>query len=296
MKVFKGIKSYEIVNTVFTMILYNILGLFLMNTTGSYTVLNLLRALMIALNIFYLYHIFLWITVKYTITEDELQITGIGNLKKVNIPLSDIKGYTILSGKIKGIKLSGVASNRFALGRSVVKTLGTTRMFVTNNSSVIYLRTEDINYAISPIEPEAFEALLNKNNIFKIQWEVKFNKPNKLYKDKKFRNILFMASTIIIGMTLNPLILYLNHKLPNIMPITFDATFKPVRMGTDKQFVSVQMTYGALNAAILFCMYYAAYFCAKYDRKTAYRYLYAALLISFIFLILQIKIITSTIF
>lgn len=295
MKVFKGIKSYEIVNTVFTMILYNILGLFLMNTTGSYTVLNLLRALMIALNIFYLYHIFLWLTVKYAITEEELQITGIGNLKKVSIPLSDIKGYTILSGKIKGIKLSGVASNRFALGRSVVKTLGTTRMFVTNNSSVIYLRTEDINYAISPVETEAFEALLNKNNIFKVQWEVKFNKPNKLYKDKKFRNILFIASATIIGMTLNPLLLYLNHKLPNIMPITFDATFKPVRMGTDKQFVSVQMTYGALNAAILFCMYYAAYFCAKYDRKTAYRYLYAALLVAVIFLILQIKIITSTI-
>lgn len=295
MRVFKGIKSFEIVNSVLLAVMYNILILLLMYNTGSYTVLNLLRALLIACNIFYLYHIFLWATVKYVITEDELQIAGIGNLKKVIIPLSDIKGYTIISGKIKGIKLSGIASNRFALGRSVVKTLGTTRMFVTNNTSVIYLRTEEINYAISPKEAEVFEELLNKHNIFKIQWEVKFNKPNKLYKDKKFKKLLFLTSAVIIVMTLNPLVNYLTHRLPNIMPLTFDATFKPITMGTDKQFVSTQMIYGALNAAILFCMYYAAYFCAKYDRKTAYRYLYIALLVSVIFLILQVKIITSAI-
>ncbi|WP_017414406.1 PH domain-containing protein [Clostridium tunisiense] len=295
MRVFKGIKSFEIVNSALLAVMYNILLLLLMYNTGSYTVLNLLRALLIACNVFYLYHIFLWATVKYVITEDELQITGIGNLKKVIIPLSDIKGYTIISGKIKGIKLSGIASNKFALGRSVVKTLGTTRMFVTNNTSVIYLRTEEINYAISPKEAEVFEELLNKHNIFKIQWEVKFNKPNKLYKDKKFKKLLFLTSAVIIVMTLNPLVNYLTHRLPNIMPLTFDATFKPITMGTDKQFVSIQMIYGALNAAILFCMYYAAYFCAKYDRKTAYRYLYIALLVSVIFLILQIKIITSAI-
>ncbi|WP_291569368.1 PH domain-containing protein [Clostridium sp. UBA4548] len=295
MRVFRGIKSFEIVNSVLLAVMYNILLLLLMYNTGSYTVLNLLRALLIACNVFYLYHIFLWATVKYVITEDELQITGIGNLKKVIIPLSDIKGYTIISGKIKGIKLSGIASNRFALGRSVVKTLGTTRMFVTNNTSVIYLRTEEINYAISPKEAEVFEELLNKHNIFKIQWEVKFNKPNKLYKDKKFKKLLFLTSAVIIVMTLNPLVNYLTHRLPNIMPLTFDATFKPITMGTDKQFVSTQMIYGALNAAILFCMYYAAYFCAKYDRKTAYRYLYIALLVSVIFLILQVKIITSAI-
>jgi len=116
-----------------------------------------------------------------------------------------------------------------------------------------------------------------------------------MYKDKKFKTPLFLTSAIIIIITLNPLILYLTHKLPNIMPLTFDASFKPVTMGTDKQFAFAQMTYGALNMALLFCMYYAAYFCAKYDKKTAYRYLYIALAVAALFLFLQLRILGSTI-
>jgi hypothetical protein len=237
-----------------------------------------------------LYHILLWLTVKYEITETELVILGIGGLKKVIIPFSNINGYTILSGKIKGVKLSGIASNKFALGRSVIKSLGTTRMFVTNDSSVIYLKTDDINYAISPKEVDEFQLLLNKRGIYKTQWEVHFNKPNKLYKDKNFKTLLFLTSILIIIITLNPLVLYLTHNLPNVMPLTFDAAFKPVTMGSDKQFAFAQMTYGALNMALLFCMYYAAYFCAKYDRKTAYRYLYVALGVAALFLFLQLRI------
>jgi Bacterial PH domain len=295
MKVFKAIKNFEIIPTILILLMYDVLILILMTTTTSYVILNLLRVLLIACNIFYLYHIFLWFTLKYVVTEYELKISAIGNLKKVAIPISSIKGYTILSGKIKGIKLSGVASNHFALGRSVIKTLGTTRMFATNSSSLIYLRTEEINYAISPADIQGFEELLNNNNIFKTQWEVKFNKPNKIYKDKKFKTPLFLTSVIIIIITLNPLVFYFTHMLPNIMPLTFDAAFNPVTIGTDRQFVFSQMLYGALNAALLFCMYYAAYFCAKYDRKTAYRYLYIALLIAVIFLFLQLRIIISAI-
>lgn len=293
MKVFRAIKNFEIIPTILILLMYNALILILMTTTTSYIILNLLRVLLISCNIFYLYHIFLWFTVKYVCTEYEIKILAVGNLKRVAIPLSSIKGYTILSGKISGIRLSGVSSNKFALGRNVIKTLGTTRMFATNNSSVIYLRTDDISYAISPVDVKEFEKFLNDNNIYKTQWEVKFNKPNKIYKDKKFKTPLFLTSIIIVIITVTPLILYFTHSLPNIMPLTFDASFNPVTMGTDRQFAFTQMIYGALNMALLFCMYYAAYFCAKYDRKTAYRYLYITLLIAVIFLFLQIRIIVS---
>lgn len=290
MNLFTAIKKFEIIPTILIMIMFNILLVILMGTTGSYTILNLLRVLLVSCNVFYLYHILLWLTVKYEITENELMIIAIGGLKKISIPFSNIKGYTVLSGKIKGVKLSGIASNKFALGRSVIKSLGTTRMFVTNDTSVIYLKTEDINYAISPKEVDKFQQLLNEHGIYKTQWEVHFNKPNKLYKDKNFKILLFLTSILIIIITLNPLVLYLTHNLPNVMPLTFDASFKPVTMGTDKQFAFAQMTYGGLNMALLFCMYYAAYFCAKYDRKTAYRYLYVALGVATLFLFLQLRI------
>ena len=295
MNLFTSTKKFEIIPTILIMIMFNILLIVLMGTTGSYTILNLLRVLLVTCNAFYLYHILLWLTVKYEITESELVIIGIGGLKRVSIPFSNIKGYTILSGKIKGVKLSGIASNKFALGRSVIKSLGTTRMFVTNDSSVIYLKTDDINYAISPKDVDKFQQLLNEHGIYKTQWEVHFNKPNKLYKDKNFKILLFLTSILIIIITLNPLVLYLTHNLPNVMPLTFDAAFKPVTMGSDKQFAFAQMTYGGLNMALLFCMYYAAYFCAKYDRKTAYRYLYVALGVAALFLFLQLRILFITI-
>jgi len=71
------------------------------------------------------------------------------------------------------------------------------------------------------------------------------------------------------------------------MPLNFDAKFNPIKIGTGKQFAFTQMIYGVLNMALLFCMYYASYFCAKYDRKSAYKYIYLALIVAMIFLIMQ---------
>jgi len=82
-----------------------------------------------------------------------------------------------------------------------------------------------------------------------------------------------VVSIIILTLTLNPFILYLKHGIPDIMTLSFDANFSPIKMGTSKQFAFTQMVYGVLNMALLFCMYYASYFCAKYDRKSAYKYI-----------------------
>jgi hypothetical protein len=81
--------------------------------------------------------------------------------------------------------------------------------------------------------------------------------------------------------------------IPNNMPLNFDAKFNPIKMGTSKQFAFTQMIYGVLNMALLFCMYYASYFCAKYDRKSAYKFIYLSLIVAMIFLIMQFKILIN---
>lgn len=289
MTVFTSKKDKEVISILLLALLYNVLLVILMNNMHSYVVINLLRLITVVCNLYYFYYIFLWLSLKYELYEDKLIINGLNGLKKIEIPLKDIEGYTKLSGKIKGVKLSGIATNTFALGRTVVKKVGTTRMFVTNNKNVIYLKAKDCNIAISPEDVSAVEGLLNKNGIYLMDWETKFNKVNRLYRNIKYKLPLFLTSIVIIILTINPLFLYVTQRLPDVMPITFDAKLRPVIMGTPKQFTFTQMTYGGLNMGLLFCMYYASYFCAKYDKKTSYRYLYIALAVASVFLYMQIR-------
>lgn len=99
------------------------------------------------------------------------------------------------------------------------------------------------------------------------------------------------VSIIALALTVIPLILYLKGLIPEDMPLSFNRKFEPVKMGSGKQFAFKQTTYGVLNMAILFCMYYAAYFYAKYDRKSANLYIYLSLIISSAFFLMQLKIV-----
>lgn len=286
---FNSQKRNEIAVVFLFAIISNIVLIFTMNYMNSYVVISLLKLLLISCNIYFCYYIGLWLTLRYEIGEKEILIIGFGGLKKIRILISDIEGYKKINGNIKGVKLSGLATHKFALGRIVVKKIGTTRMFVTNNEHVIYLKTAEINYAISPKDIDIFEEKIESKGISLIEWEAKFNKVHKIYKEWKFKLPIILTGIVIVIIIVNPLVLYLTQNLPDIMPITFDAKFHVVAVGTSKEFASAQMTYGVLNMALFFCMYYAAYFYAKYDKKVAYRYLYVPLAISVLFLFMQIR-------
>ncbi|MGH4139346.1 PH domain-containing protein [Clostridium sp.] len=274
-------------------VLYNILIIILMKFTNSYIVASLLKLLLVVCNIYLIYYILLYSTLKYTINEENLVIYAIGSLKKVILPLNEIEGYTVSSGTIKGVKLNGIAASSFALGRFVIDKIGISRMFVTDNKNVVYLKTKDMNYGVSPVDYKSFEETLVGHDIHMAEWKYKVNNSYNLHKDKYFILPLMLVSIIILILTLNPFILYLKHLIPNAMPLNFDAKFSPIKMGTGKQFAFTQMIYGVLNMALLFCMYYASYFCAKYDRKSAYKFIYISLFVAIIFLIMQFKILIN---
>ncbi|MGH4125836.1 MAG: PH domain-containing protein [Clostridium sp.] len=273
--------------------LYNILVLTLLKFTNSYIVASLLKLILVSCNIYQVYYMLLYSSLKCTIDDQNLGIYAIGSLKKVIIPLNQIEGYTISSGTIKGIKLNGIAASNFAMGRFVIDKIGISRMFVTDNKKVFYLKTEHMNYAISPVDYEKFEGALAYHNVNRVEWKYKVNNSYNLHKDKQFILPLMVVSILTIILTLNPFILYLKNMIPNIMPLNFDANFNPIKMGTSKQFAFTQMIYGVLNMALLFCMYYASYFSSKYDRKSAYKFIYLSLVVAMIFLIMQFKILIN---
>lgn len=292
MGTFHGKKKLEIIPSILSIIGINIVGILVICLMDSYLMLNLAKLVLVICNGFYLYYIGVWLTVKYDISEKEIKIRALGGLKNIVIPIQDVLSYTTEDGKIKGIGLSGLFSNRFAIGRIAVKGLGTTRMFVTNSSRIIYIETKDLNYGISPINPKAFEKALDELNIPDDIWEKTYNKPHKLYKEWKFRALIAISTICILGITFLPMILYILNLLPDVLPIALDANMVVIEVGTDKQFAFSQMIYGVLNMAVFFCMYYAAQFCAKYDKKSAYNYIYLAMIIAMVFLYLQFRLIT----
>lgn len=286
-------RGHGLVLMLLTTVLYNILILILLKFTNSYIVANLLKLLLVSCNIYQVYYILLFASVKCTIDEENLKIYAIGSLKKVIVPLNEIEGYTISTGKIKGVKLNGIAASGFVMGRFVIDKIGISRMFVTDNTNVFYIKTKHMNYAVSPLDHEKFEKALEEHDVHVVQWKYKVNNSSNLHTDKKFIVPLMIVSIIILILTLNPLILHLKNAIPDIMPLSFDANFKPIKMGTGQQFAFTQMVYGVLNMALLFCMYYASYFCAKYDRKSSYKYIYLSLVVATIFLIIQFKILIN---
>lgn len=290
MKTYKSIKGSGVYFIMSITVLYDFLLILLTFLINSYEISSLLKLTLIVFNIYQFYYIIICGTLKYSMDDYNIYINSALGLKRVKIPFDSIQGYQKSKGHIKGVKLSGYGKNNFAIGRSVIDKIGSTYMFVTSTKNIIYLKTEDINYALSPESFGEFEKRLNENNLSYLEWDYKINKNIHLYKDPKFF-IPFIAVAIIVSiLTLNPIIMYLYGNMPAMMPLNFDSKFMAVRFGTGKQFAFKQMTYGLLNMAILFCMYHAADLCAKYDKRSSYKFIYIPLILSAALLAIQIRI------
>jgi hypothetical protein len=281
----KGIGLYRLLGAMF---FYDVLIILAVIFVDSYVVSSLLKLFLVLFNIYQLYYILLFTTLKYGIDDEYIYIIDL--FKKFRISISQIEAYQIISEKINGIRLSGFCTSDFALGKSFVKEIGTTNMFVTSNKNTFYLKYGEKSYAISPAAYHEFESLLKDKGVHQLEWEYKWTKGTSLHKDKTFMIPFFIAAIINIILTLNPFILYLMDKLPATMPLSFDSTFLPLEIGKGKQFAFNQMAYGALNMAIQFCMYYASHFYAKYDRKSANKFIYVSLAISAALLLIQFRI------
>lgn len=290
MEIYKPIRGIASIYTILLVLLFNAFTIILLKLVDSYVVYNLLKIGLVLIDIYYMYYFFMDLTVKYHVEEDNITINYFCGLKSVKIPYADIKGYEISEKNIHSIKLSGIGNDKFAYGRNIIDKIGTTYMYVSSNKAVLFLKTDKISYGISPENLDKIVEILKEKNIENSIEEYIPGKNIELYKDRSFFVTLVIVSILIIILTLNPFILYLRNAFPQQMPLTFNAAFIPTDFGTGKEFAFKQMTYGVFNMVILFCMYYAANFSAKYDKKSAYKYLYVSLFVVLIFLFLQFRI------
>lgn len=296
MEFYKSKKGNGIFYIISSIIAYNILIVLLIHYINSYEISIFLKTALIAFNIYEFYYLGMFLSIKYAFDDNNIYIIGLFGLRKIKVPFTQIKTYNVVKGQIKGVRISGYGNRVFALGRSIIDKIGTTHMFTTSGKEVLYLNTQGINYGISPVDSTEFIKKLNYLDISEKVFEIEKKKVVNLHRDINFIIPFVIVAVISILVTLIPIILYLTNKIPSQMPLSFDASFQKLTMGTGKDFAFKQMTYGLLNMAILFCMYYASYFYAKYDENVAYRYIYIALLTSALFLLMQFRILYTFVF
>lgn len=270
--------------------LVNILTLIIGNFINTYTIIVFFKVFLVVFNLYQIYYLLKCITLKYYYDNDNIYISAFRGLKKVAIPFSEIDMYQKSEGEINGVKLFGYGKNKFAFGIFFVENIGTTNMYCTSTSNIIYIKVKDMIYAISPESVQEIENKLRNLNIPFEQWTYKKNKRVNLGKDKHFMIPFIIVTVVILAMTIVPFVFYWKGMLPAKMPLSFDSKFNPIVYGTAKGFAFKQMMYGAYNMIILFCMYYVSYFYSKYSRKLAYKYIYVPLIISSAFFIVQIRI------
>lgn len=271
-------------------VIVNIFTLIIGNFINTYTIIVFFKVFLIVFNLYQLYYLVKCITLKYCYDDDNLYIISFRGLKKVIIPFKDMDMYQKSEGHINGVKLSGYGKNKFAFGIFFVENIGTTNMYCTSTGNIIYIKVEDMIYAISPENVQELENKLKTLDIPFEHWTYKKNRKINLGKDKYFMIPFVIVTIVILAMTIIPFVYYWKGMLPAKMPISFDAKFMPIVYGTAKGFAFKQMMYGAYNMIILFCMYYVSYFYSKYSRKLAYKYIYVSLIISSVFFIVQMRI------
>ncbi|MDP4145893.1 MAG: PH domain-containing protein [Bacillota bacterium] len=289
MERFSSVKGNAYKYILLITVLCNAFFVFISFFINSYIAAIFIRIFLVVFNLYQLYYLLLSIFVEYQVSNDRLDIVALTGFKDVSLNLKDITMYSRISGNINGVRLSGYGRDSFALGNFVISKIGLVHMYVTSSRDMFYLKEKDETYAVSPEDAEKFENILIEKGVKKGEWEGVKIKSSQLYKDKRFMVPFFVVSFAIIALCLIPVVLYLRNVLPVKMPISFDTKFMPAKWGTGKQFAFQQMIYGAYNAGILFCMYYAAYFNAKYSRKLAYKYIYLSLIITVTFLFMQFK-------
>lgn len=287
-------KPLKIINGAISVLLLTILFDGLVVITSMFAndyVLNLfLKIFLLIFNIYQGYYIIKFLTLSYEISEEGIKITSMFGFRQLKVEVNEATKYKQSSGEISAVKLSGYGSKKFALGTYSVKNVGYTYMNITWDDNIFYIKDKERVYGISPLEIEAFQAELEKLGAQKGEVKIEDEKTNKLYKDNYFRIPFIIVSVLIMLLIFRPIALYYMHKLPDAMPLSFNVKFKPTINGTSRDFVVKQIEYGVLNMAFCFCMYFLANINAKYHKKSSYKYIYYALGVVIVFLLLQQKI------
>jgi len=229
-------------------------------------------------------------TLYYKIDKGYLTIGSVFRFNDKVINLKEIEYYTERITLINQSGLAGLLSKRFSVGKGYIDGIGKVNMYITSSKKAIYFTTSFANYAISPESPNAFMAMMKKENI---QEKSVFHDiiENDLIKseDTIRQYFLFDALLILIVVSI-PVILYYRSYMPLYISVSLVSpnvlSFIPSKM-----FIENIIRYGVLNFAFLILFMIISKIYSKIDRIYYYRIMLIPALVTFFFMLYVINMI-----
>ena len=236
------------------------------------------------------YYVVLIDTLYYKIDKGYLTIGSVFRFNDKVINLKEIEYYTERITLINQSGLAGLLGKRFSVGKGYIDGIGKVNMYITSSKKAIYFTTNFANYAISPESPNAFMAMMKKENI---QEKSVFHDiiENDLIKseDTIRQYFLFDALLIVIVVSI-PVFLYYRSHMPLYISVTLVSpnvlSFIP-----SKVFVENIIRYGVLNFAFLILFMIVSKIYSKIDRIYYYRIMLIPALVTFFFMLYVINMI-----
>lgn len=236
------------------------------------------------------YYVVMINTLYYKIDKGHLTIGSIFRFNDKVINLKEIEYYTERITLINQSGLAGLLSKRFSVGKGYIEGIGKVNMYITSSKKAIYFTTSFANYAISPENPNAFMAMMKKENIQEKSIFHDILENDLIKSEDTIRQYFLFDALLIVTVVSIPVILYYRSYMPLYISVTLVGpnilSFIP-----SKVFIENIIRYGVLNFAFLILFMIISKIYSKIDRIYYYRIMIIPALVTFFFMLYVINII-----
>ncbi len=244
---------------------------------------GMLTFIFLLINAFGLYLIRLIITLKYILTDQELIITGTLNLRKIKIPVSDIESW---SRKITLLDTSGLglSTARFAIGKGLDNNGDQAELLITSSKKVIYLKTKNGNYGISPEKADEFIAQLKALDIPQQSGsERRYLQQDQNRSRSNLNQIMLYCILLMAILLLIPVVMYFTGLMPQLVRTA------AVSYMTRKAYLEAVFTRGLIALVVMLVSYGVTILLSAIEGKYYYRIMFIPLIFVIVLLFFEVN-------
>lgn len=265
------------------LLLINVIIIVLFINMGSMEIRGMLTFVFLMINLYGVYFLTLIITLKYTLSDKELTISGVYKHKNIRIPIADIQSWTRKIALLENLG-TGFATARFALGRGFDNTGEQADLFITSSKKVIYLKTKHGNYGISPEKADEFVAKLKDLGVVQQSGtERHYLKQDQDRGRSALNQITLYCILLTAILLLIPLIMHFTGLLPDLVQISGTAYM------TRTSYLESVLTRGLVALLLLLVSYGIASLLSSIEGKFYYRIMFIPLVFVVILLFLEVN-------
>ena len=258
-----------------------IIALFVIATSMS--IKGLLVFLFLLLNVYGAYILVLLMSLKFRLTDQQFTISGAFDLKKIQIPVTEIQCWSRRITLLENVGTS-LHTARFALGKGLDSTGESADLFITSSKKAVFLKTKQGNYGISPEEADAFVEQLKELGI-----------PQRTGNERSFMNadnnegrapinqLTRYCILLTVILLLLPVVMYFLNLLPEWVPVSMNQYI------TRSAYLESVIFKGLLALVTITVTYGIIFLLSSTDGKFYYRIMFVPLVFVVVLLFLEIN-------